>query len=126
MGFEEYLAEKMQERECSCCHEKFKPKVPQQIYCSEQCQKQKWYEQNGIRQGERKRQAKKERIAAAMARASGQPVKTINDWAREAAECNLDYGNYRALIAAGKTYEELKASAVSRPITAHASNHKWI
>ncbi|MBR3499709.1 MAG: hypothetical protein IKO05_12115 [Selenomonadaceae bacterium] len=39
---------------------------------------------------------------------------------REARECNLDYGNYRALIAAGKTYEELKATADTRTAVKHA------
>lgn len=42
--------------------------------------------------------------------------KTLADWCREADECNLDYGNYRALIGAGKTFEELKANADKRGI----------
>ena len=41
--------------------------------------------------------------------AQGKPVKTFSDWAREADDCNLDYGTYRALIAQGKTFEQLKA-----------------
>ena len=37
-------------------------------------------------------------------------TKSLDDWIREAAECNLDYGNYRAQIELfGKTFEELKA-----------------
>lgn len=46
--------------------------------------------------------------------------KTLEDWVREARECNLDYGNYRALIAAGKTFEELKATAGTRTAGEHA------
>lgn len=46
--------------------------------------------------------------------------KTLEEWVREARECNLDYGNYRALIAAGKTYEELKATADTRTAVKHA------
>lgn len=113
---------KIGKRECPHCLKEFLPKVPRQIYCTEQCQRKAY----ALKQGQKPRVSKKELIAEAVAKASEQPVKTINDWAREAAECNLDYGNYRALIAAGKTYEELKASAASRSTPAHASNHKWI
>ena len=34
--------------------------------------------------------------------------KTLDDWSREANDCKLDYGTYRALIGMGKTFEELK------------------
>ena len=34
--------------------------------------------------------------------------KTLDDWLREADACGLDYGTYRALIAQGKTFEQLK------------------
>ena len=40
--------------------------------------------------------------------------KSLSEWQREAAECNLDYGSYRGLIEQGKTFEELKAQAISR------------
>ena len=40
--------------------------------------------------------------------------KTLGQWIQEATACNLDYGTYRGLIAAGKTFEELKAQAISR------------
>lgn len=40
--------------------------------------------------------------------------KSLAEWQREAQECNLDYGTYRGLIAAGKSFEELKAQAISR------------
>ena len=51
--------------------------------------------------------------------ATGKPVKTLDDWAREAAECNLDYGTYRALIAAGKTFEQLKVEQRSPQFHSH-------
>ena len=38
----------------------------------------------------------------------------LDDLAKLAAECNLDYGMYRGLIAAGKTHDELKAQAPLR------------
>ena len=52
--------------------------------------------------------------------AQGKPVKTLEDWAREADECNLDYGTYRALIAAGRTFEQLKAQADRRNPQTHS------
>ena len=55
--------------------------------------------------------------------AQGKPVKTISDWAREADECNLDYGTYRALIAQGKTFEQLKAERRSPQPHSHCRRH---
>ena len=43
----------------------------------------------------------------------------VSDFAREAAECNLDYGTYRAFRNMGKTYEELKALAPIRNPPVH-------
>lgn len=51
------------------------------------------------------------------------PQKSLAEWCREAAECGLDYGNYRALINMGKTFEELKAQAESRGNYAHSHRH---
>ena len=48
------------------------------------------------------------------------PQKSLSDWCREANECNLDYGTYRALIAQGKTFDELKSLADNRGYHAHA------
>lgn len=51
----------------------------------------------------------------------GKPTKTLDDWCREAAECNLDYGTYRALVELqGKTFDELKAQSPFRHTSAHA------
>ena len=51
--------------------------------------------------------------------------KTIDEWAREARECNLDYGTYRALIERGKTFDELRAERDrhSTPAHAHCTYH---
>lgn len=38
---------------------------------------------------------------------SKQEVKPLSEWEAEANDCHLDYGNYRAAINRGKTYEEL-------------------
>ena len=51
-------------------------------------------------------------------------LKTLNDWIREAEECNLDYGTYRGLIEQGKTFAELKSRADSRHQPAHSHINK--
>ena len=51
------------------------------------------------------------------------PKKSLAEWEREATECNLDYGNYRALLNVGKTYEELKALADGRGIRYHSCGY---
>lgn len=51
-------------------------------------------------------------------------IKSFEDYAREAEECNLDYGNYRAMLQMGKTYEELKATADKRlPLQHHRRSY---
>lgn len=53
--------------------------------------------------------------------------KTLSEWCREAAECNLDYGNYRALIEhCGKTYKELKDTADTRCVKARYHSRRWL
>lgn len=58
--------------------------------------------------------------------AQGKPVKTLDDWAREARQCNLDYGTYRALIATGRTFEQLKAERRNPQTHSHCRIHKTI
>lgn len=42
--------------------------------------------------------------------AVSKPVKTLEEWIREADECNMDYGTYRSLVEkGGMTFEEIKA-----------------
>lgn len=50
--------------------------------------------------------------------------KSLDDWCKEAAECNLDYGNYRALIESGKTFDELKTRADSQGVSGHSHHRK--
>ena len=92
---------------CKTCGKKFTD-VYKAKYCSKKC---------------RNEAIKKEQAKHAMAKATGEKIKTLADWTREARECNLDYGTYRALIASGKTFEELKATADNRlmPMHTHAS-----
>lgn len=69
-------------RKCIICGKEFTD-VYNAKYCSTKC---------------RNEAIKKESAANAMAKASGQAVKSLADWTREARECNMDYGTYRAQI----------------------------
>lgn len=61
------------------------------------------------------------------AQAKPEPPKArkLDDWIREAAECNLDYGTYRAMIERGKTFDELKAQAPTH-VGVHAHDYKFL
>ena len=89
-------------KNCEICGKEFKPVNGSQKCCSPEC---------SIGERRRKTHAK-----------SAPPTsdKSLEQWCKEAAECNLDYGNYRALITSGKTFEELKAQAASRCVQIHA------
>jgi len=90
---------------CKTCGKKFTD-VYNAKYCSKKC---------------RDEAIKKEQAKQAMAKATGEKVKTLSDWTREARECNMDYGQYRAQIEVfGKTFEELKATADARAMPLHA------
>lgn len=72
-------------RKCIECGAEFEPIIPEQKKCAE-C---------------RRKPIEKP------ARSTGK--KTLEDWAREAAECGLSYGVYRMQVERfGKTYEELR------------------
>lgn len=55
-----------------------------------------------------------EKAQALNNKAVSRPTKKLDDWAREAYQCGLDYGTYRALIGQGKTFEELKTQYEQR------------
>ena len=52
--------------------------------------------------------------------------KSLERWALEARECNLDYGTYRRLIESGKTYGELRARAKDHGLQSHAPRGHWL
>ena len=95
---------------CPICHKEFSPRNIEQKFCSEECRKK-------ARKIEMRRLLG--RNAAKQVNEQSKP-KTLAEWCKEAAECNLDYGNYRALIESGKTFEELKARADSRQFQIHS------
>lgn len=81
-------------RECVICGVKFSPKNPTTRYCSD-CAK-------AIH---RPTPAKSKSTKPKSTR-----EKTLTEWLREAAECHMDYGLYRALVEkTGRTFEQCKA-----------------
>lgn len=81
-------------------------------YCTERCRKLAAKERMAAqKEADRRREELLRELAA----------KTLDDWLREAAECRLDYGTYRALRYMGKTYDELKATAGERRLQVHNS-----
>lgn len=92
---------------CLQCGRKFKPASshPSQAFCSRSCY-------NKHRAGSNPPNSKKPTA-----------TKPLEQWTKEAAECNLDYGSYRAFINSGKTFEELKSTAHLRTLPAHSHPH---
>lgn len=78
-------------RKCEFCGRDFIPNSSRQKYCSTKCRDEDYL--NHPRPVQKK--------------------SSISEYARQARECNLDYGTYRAFIAMGKTFEQLKAAAHS-------------
>ena len=88
--FHKYLSatEKLPLPVCRNCGNEFKPDNSKQIFCCREC-----YDE----------------YCRAKKPAAKNDGKTLGQWVREATECGLDYGTYRAYLNMGKTYEELKA-----------------
>ena len=95
---------------CLNCGKEFKTFRFWQKFCSEKCGKSY----------RREKFVKPENEPKPAPKPKPKQYKTLSDWAREADECNLDYGTYRGLITAGKTFEELKAVSDNRAIATHA------
>lgn len=100
---------------CQECGKKFTG-FAKRKYCSEKCRRQNQRELENIR---RRNNRRREIAQRKFDKTAGKPVKTLDDWALEARECNLDYGTYRALIASGKTFEQLKAEQRSPQFHSH-------
>ena len=107
---------------CKWCGKEFEAQSTLAKYCSDSCRKKAAAESFKQFQARQKAKVPTDKIVA-------RKPKTLADWCREADECNLDYGTYRALIEhGGKTFEELRAQAASRCVQIHAhgrvhSNH---
>lgn len=93
-------------KRCEECGREFETRLSTQRYCSQQCAKICNKPKSTAKSQTRRHD------------------KTLADWCKEAAECNLDYGTYRGLIEAGKTFDELKARADSRGISGHSHHRK--
>lgn len=87
---------------CQTCGAKFTG-VFNRKYCSEKCRRAAQRELESLRRRNRRRNVKADP-------ATKKPVKSLEDWIREARECNLDYSTYRTLVElCGMTFDELKA-----------------
>ena len=90
---------KSEPRKCEHCGKEYKPTTVAQRYCCRACYESARHHEPPPEPAE--------------------PKKPMSEWVKEAAECNLDYGTYRAFRNMGKTYEELKATASNRQAAAH-------
>ena len=102
-------------RTCKKCGEQFAA-VGNAKHCPQCLQTQ--HQQDLLKARERAAK-RRQLIKKKVDESQGKPTKTLADWAREAADCNLDYGTYRALIASGKTFEQLKADRRSPQAHSH-------
>lgn len=100
--YKKHMAEELPPPVCRHCGKEFKPTRAAQVFCSREC-----YD-------EYRKPKPKPPKPLQSARAS-----RLNERARQAKECNMDYGTYTAHLAMGKTYEELKAQAPTRQVTVH-------
>lgn len=112
--------EKKRDATCRICGKQFTPKIATEFFCSPECRKE------ATRRREKKYRVQKcaqQRAKTVVDKAVKRPIKTLDDWCREAAACGLDYGNYRALIAQGKTFEQIKAENHQQTAHAHGRLH---
>lgn len=125
-------------KRCEYCGAKFEPYKSDQRYCSQWCSRNA--QRRLMRDREREKRARlkaeqvlppakprpqKEKTLCLNYRKPKSPSstkydgKTLGQWVQEAMNCNLDYGTYRGLIKAGKTYEELLGQAPFRKVPVH-------
>ena len=89
-------------KKCAFCGKRFETYNNVKKYCSPDCADKSRYEQV-------KKYHAQQKVQNLTNKAIERPPKKLDDWAREAFACGLDYGTYRSLIERGKTFEELKA-----------------
>lgn len=95
---------------CLNCGKKFVPSSPSQIFCSKIC---RYDNKLNIALNYTRR------VKGSVEPATEKPIKhkdesNFDRITREADECGLSYGMYRAQLKLGKTYEQLKADYESR------------
>lgn len=71
---------------CDNCGQSYQPTSPAQRFCCKSCVE----------------------TFRATHQSKPKPVKPLEQWQNEAAACGLSYGKYRAALASGKSFEELK------------------
>lgn len=98
---ERYVASKPEvEQTCQNCGKEFIATSTRQVFCSRSCKEEY----------EKLLYSSKPKVSKTAFSSSKKPKsgKTIEQWNREAAQCGMSYGLYRAAINAGKTFDELK------------------
>ena len=124
-------------RPCDHCGKEYVPISISSRYCSANCAKlgklEKARKRYANLHAERATQtaiAKAKVVIASDVNTEEKPQskeKSLEDWIREASECNMDYGNYRAQIEHfGKTFEQLKAQADSKSGEHAHCRHRFI
>lgn len=84
-------------KKCKFCGKTFETTCPAQIYCSGAC-----------RYANERANCTKQ--APPILRAKKKKKRTIDDYIAESEACGLSYGQYKAQLRLGKTFEELKAA----------------
>ena len=103
-------------RVCEVCGKEYEG-FPTSKYCAE-CRIKVKHEQSSRRYRRPSPQKPDKENATAI-----KPEKPLEEWIREARACNLDYGTYRALIAAGNTFDQLKAERRSPQTHSHCRRY---
>ncbi len=104
-------------KKCPVCGKDFETPYITRKYCSDECYRKK--------DRQRSRDYQSPYMKKKVDQSVGNPVKTLDDWIREAADCNLDYGTYRALRSAGKSFEEIKTRFGGRSLCTHSHCHSF-
>ena len=92
------------DKPCKFCGKVFEAINPNQIYCSVDCR----YEHTLAES--KKKTAERKNPAPPILRAKKKKKRTIDDYIAESEACGLSYGQYKAQLRLGKTFEELKAA----------------
>lgn len=92
---------------CAFCGKDFAPRNATQKYCSPDCYNAVHKIQARDYKLLRQQSPAQKRAQDVTDKATKRPTKSLDDWAREAFACGLDYGTYRALVAQGKSFEQI-------------------
>lgn len=94
-------------KECVVCGKIFEAKTGNQICCSVECRNIRGKMNRPNRPSSKINYYRRKKQAAQAKKAK--PRKSLDAWAREAAECGMSYGNYRYNVEKrGKTFDDMR------------------